>query len=168
MHPETEHPNPVESAVSAGRTPDVCSGLAREHACARLVLDLARFTDSGDYAAALALFSDDAVMDRDGEVFRGIAALRQAYAQRPASRITRHVLSNIVVQLDGTDQAQVSSYVTVYRHMREPGEGGPPYRMPGADVLGEYQDRLVHTAAGWRLVSRITRTVFQFRDSKKG
>ncbi|MCB2002150.1 MAG: nuclear transport factor 2 family protein [Rhodoferax sp.] len=142
--------------------------MAREHACARLILDLARYTDSGDYAAALALFSDDAVMDRDGEIFSGIAALRLAYAQRPAPRITRHVLSNIVVQLEGVDRARASSYVTVYRHMREPGQGDPPYRMPGADVLGEYQDRLVHTAAGWRLVSRITRTVFQFRDSKKG
>ncbi len=142
--------------------------MAREHACAQLILALARFTDSGDYDAALALFCDDAVMDRDGDVVSGIAALRQAYAQRPASRITRHVLSNIVVELDGADQAQVSSYVTVYRHMREPGQDGPPYRMPGADVLGQYQDRLVHTSAGWRLASRITRTIFQFRDSKKG
>lgn len=142
--------------------------VAFEHACARLVLDLARFTDSGDYTAALALFSDDATMDRDGEVFRGIAALRQAYAQRPANRITRHVLSNIVVQRDGADRARVSSYVTVYRHIVDPEHPEPPYRKAGADVLGQYEDRLVHTAGGWRLASRITRTVFQFHDSRKG
>ena len=168
MHPKPAQPNPVAAMASGSNAPDLLSELALEHACARLILDLARFTDDGNYAAALALFTDDATMDRDGEVFSGIAALRQAYAQRPANRITRHVVSNIVVQRDGPAQALVSSHVTVYRHVVDPNHANPPYRLAGADVLGQYQDRLLLTSAGWRLASRTTRTIFQFHDSQKG
>jgi hypothetical protein len=161
MHPESAPSNLAESALPTGEPSELPSKVALEHACARVILALARFTDNGDYAAALALFCDDATMDRDGEVFSGITALRQAYAQRPANRITRHVVSNIVVQLDGTDRARATSYVTVYRHVVDPDHPEPPYRKAGADVLGQYQDALVHTATGWRLASRTTRTIFQ-------
>lgn len=168
MHSNQQPSNPDPSAASAGSAADPLSALAHEHACARLILELARCTDSGDYAGALALFCDDASMDRDGEIFSGIAALRQAYAQRPANRITRHVVSNIVVQFDGTHRASATSYVTVYRHRLDPDHAQPPYRMPGADVVGQYQDRLVRTPSGWRLASRTTRTIFQFADFQKG
>ncbi len=168
MHPNPEQPNPAAPMAFVSNAPDLLSGFALEHACTRLILDLARFTDDGNYDAALALFCDDATMDRDGEVFSGITALRQAYAQRPANRITRHVVSNIVVQRDGAAQALATSYVTVYRHSVDPNHAEPPYRIPGADVLGQYQDRLVLAPAGWRLASRTTRTVFQFRDFQKG
>lgn len=168
MHLKPQQPTPAEPAVFADGASDPLAEVALEHACARVILDLARFTDSGHYADALALFCDDATMDRDGEIFSGIAALRQAYAQRPANRITRHVVSNIVVQLDGPAQACATSYVTVYRHFVDRDHAEPPYQMPGADVLGQYQDRLVRSPAGWRLAARTTRTVFQFRDSQKG
>lgn len=168
MHSKPEQADPADPTPLAGNAAPPSADVALEHACARLILDLARFTDDGNYPSALALFSDDATMDRDGEIFSGIAALRKAYAGRPANRITRHVVSNIVVQLVGSDQARATSYVTVYRHLVDPKHAEPPYQTPGADVLGQYLDHLVRTSAGWRLASRTTRTIFQFRESQKG
>lgn len=135
---------------------------AIERACARLIIALAVHTDRGEYDEALALFADDAVMDRDGERFAGIAALRAAYAARPAGRATCHVLSNILVTVRDDDSAQSSAYVSVYRHRTPDGRPPrPPYPLAGPETIGEYRDRFVRTARGWRLVERITRTLFE-------
>ena len=134
-----------------------------EFACQRVIHELALHTDAGDYERALALFSDDAVMDRDGERFSGIDALRAAYAARPAGRITRHILANTVVRLRGPDDAEAISYVTVYRHTPARPGSDPPFPVSGPDVLGEYRDRFRRTAEGWRLVERITRTILTLK-----
>ena len=136
--------------------------IAVERACLRIVHEMALHTDAASYEDALALFTDDAVMDRDGERFEGIEALRAAYASRPSGRLTRHVLSNTVVRITGPDDAESISYVTVYRYVRTRPDEAPPYQVPGPEVLGEYRDRFRRTAAGWRLSSRITRTLLKF------
>lgn len=132
-----------------------------ERSCAKLIVALAQYTDAGDYEAALGLFDDDAVMDRDGERFVGITSLRAAYAARPANRITCHVLSNIAVEALGTHAAVSRCLVTVYRHHGGDAAPKPPYPLPGPETVGEYRDRFVLTPAGWRLTERITRTLFQ-------
>lgn len=134
-----------------------------EWACQRLIHELALHTDAGDYERALDLFSDDAVMDRDGERFSGMDALRAAYAARPVGRMTRHILANTVVRLTGPDDAEATSYVTVYRHTPARPADGPPFRVSGPDVLGEYRDRFRRTGDGWRLVERVTRTILTFK-----
>lgn len=135
-----------------------------ERICTRLIHELARHTDTADYPAALALYTDDAVMERDGERFAGIEALRAAYAARPPNRLTRHVISNTVVRVAAPDAAEAISYVTVYRHRLSEAGLEPPYLLNGADALGEYHDRFTRTGAGWRLASRITRTILQFKN----
>jgi len=136
--------------------------LQAESACRQVIHELALYTDAGDYARALALFTNDAVMDRDGERFVGIEALQSAYAARPPNRITRHVLANTVVRLLSPEEAEAISYVTVYRHVRSGADDRPPYAMSGPDVLGEYRDRFRRTVAGWRLTARTTRTILSF------
>ncbi len=139
--------------------------LLAESACRQVIHELALHTDAGDYGKALALFTDDATMDRDGERFIGIEALRTAYAARPPNRITRHVLANTVVRLLSAEEAQATSYVTVYRYLRGRADDAPPYEVGGPEVLGEYRDRLRLTQAGWRLTERITRTILSFKKS---
>jgi hypothetical protein len=133
-----------------------------ERACTKVIVALAEYTDAGDYQAALSLFDVKAVMDRDGERFMGIEALRGAYAARPANRVTCHILSNIAIEAVGADAARGRALVTVYRH-RGSGEAlpSPPYPLPGPETIGEYRDRFVRTPSGWRLAERITRTLFQ-------
>ena len=143
--------------------PSLHKSASDEFACQRLIHELALHTDAGDYERALALFCDDATMDRDGECFSGMDALRAAYAARPAGRMTRHILANTVVRLMGPDDAEATSYVTVYRHTPARSGEGPPFRLSGPDVLGEYRDRFRRTADGWRLVERITRTILTFK-----
>lgn len=139
--------------------------LQAESACRQVIHELALFTDAGDYARALSLYTDDAVMDRDGERFVGIEALRGAFAARPPNRITRHVLANTVVRVLDPQGAEAISYVTVYRHVRAGTDDRPPYEMSGPDVLGEYRDRFRRTADGWRMSERITRTILRFKKN---
>ncbi len=133
-----------------------------EESCTRLIIALASCTDRGDYEAALGLFDENAVMDRDGQRFVGIESLRAAYAARPQNRVTCHILSNIEVEVLNPQTAVSRSLVTVYRHH---GSGTtpplPPYPLPGPETIGEYRDRFVLTPSGWRLSERITRTMFQ-------
>lgn len=132
-----------------------------ERTCLRIVHALAFHTDRGEYDLALALFTDDAVMERDGEKFVGIAALRTAYASRPTNRLTRHVISNTLVTSRGHDSAAATSYVTVYRLPLPPTKQAPPYFAAGPDVLGEHHDTFRRTEAGWRLSARLTRTILR-------
>jgi hypothetical protein len=152
-------------AVLMSWSDDARRDLEVERACLRVITELALHTDAGDYARALDLFTDDAVMDRDGERFVGMDELRAAYAARPVLRLTRHVLSNTVVRVIGPDEAESISYVTVYRHRMLRSDEAPPYSLSGADVLGEYRDRFRHTSQGWKLAARITRTVLKFGPS---
>ena len=62
MHPKPAQPNPVAAMASGSNAPDLLSELALEHACARLILDLARFTDDGNYACLL--YTSDAADER--------------------------------------------------------------------------------------------------------
>lgn len=132
-----------------------------ERACTKLIIALADYTDRGDYEAALGLFADDAVMDRDGERFVGIESLRAAYAARPKNRVTCHILANIAVEVRSADVAVSRSKVTVYRHHGGATKSSPPYPLLGPETIGEYQDRFVRTSSGWRFAERITRTIFQ-------
>jgi len=132
-----------------------------ERACRRIVHALALHTDRGEYDLALALFTEDAVMERDGEQFVGMAALRAAYASRPMNRLTRHVISNTLVRSTGPDSAEATSYVTVYRVALPPTKHVPPYPVTGPDVLGEHHDTFRRTEAGWRLSARVTRTILR-------
>ncbi len=100
-------------------------------------------------------------MERDGEQFVGMAALRAAYASRPMNRLTRHVISNTLVRSTGPDSAEATSYVTVYRVALPPTKHVPPYPVTGPDVLGEHHDTFRRTEAGWRLSARVTRTILR-------
>lgn len=151
-----------KNAAAAGQPIRMNASEEIERACEKLILALADYTDRGDYEAALGLFTDDAVMDRDGERFVGIESLRAAYAARPQNRVTCHILSNIAVEASGAQAATSRAMVTVYRH-RGSGNSKPlaPYPLPGPETIGEYRDRFVLTPSRWRFAERITRTMFQ-------
>lgn len=133
-----------------------------ERACEKLIVALADYTDRGEYEAALGLFADDAVMDRDGERFVGIQSLRAAYAARPQNRMTCHILSNIAVEACNAQVATSRALVMVYRHHGS-GDSRPlaPYPLAGPETIGEYRDRFMLTPCGWRFAERVTRTMFR-------
>jgi SnoaL-like domain len=126
-----------------------------ERACSRLVLLAADHADHHRAAEFAALFAADAVLTRpNAEPLHGREAIREAYAQRPAQRITRHIVTNTRVEVLSAVDARASSVVLLWSGSMQddPGPRGRPAQ-PG-QVLGEFEDRFTLTLEGWRIASR--------------
>jgi ketosteroid isomerase-like protein len=130
-------------------------------ACRDTVARAARLVDQQDYEAFAALFTEDGVLQRpNAEPLLGRAAMVAAYRARPATRITRHLLAGTVVDVLSADEALAFSAVLLWVGDRADAEGpsGRPAR--GAQVAGEFEDRLRRGDDGrWRISHRIARFV---------
>ena len=120
--------------------------LARE-ACQRLCLDFAAHADASAAEASAALFVEDGVFDRPGQISQGRETIRAAIAARPAEVWTRHYCSNIRIDLasDGLS-ASGQSYLLLFRGRH----GSADHEI----VRAEYRDTFALTASGWRIQSR--------------
>lgn len=114
---------------------------------------LAHATDRGDLSEYAALLSSDArwVMPGADPVVGSAAIVSAAEARRHAGQVgpgshTRHILSNIVVELDG-DTARTASYWQFLSGT----DATPTTRSSGV-----YSDTFVRTEAGWLFAERIS------------
>lgn len=121
--------------------PDV--RLAAEWQCARLVALYANLNDEGRWAEVAALYTEDGVMVRptapDAPI-TGQAAILAAFEARPPRR-TRHVCSNVVIEVEGPATARGTSAMILYT------PDGPP-------LVGSFHDRFALTPEGWRFAER--------------
>ena len=132
--------------------------------CERVFLQIARLTDHGPHDAIARLFTDDGEFDRDGTVLRGREALLDLYAKRPASLMTRHLVSNIMVRLLSHDHATCHAYATVYRFRGAEGSKPvPPVACDGPESVAEYEDQMVRTDDGWKVSRRVMKTIIQIK-----
>ena len=124
---------------------------------------LARYTYNGDRGRIellAACFAADGVIEYPGTSARGRAAIAAALtsgARNPAITFVRHHITNPLIAIDG-EAATARSYFAVHS------DNGP-------DHSGTYDDRLVHTAEGWRFAHRRVRIDWQadsslFRDMR--
>lgn len=135
-------------------------------ACRELIEQSVRHVDDGDAEAFSRLFTEDAVLVRpSGAVLHGREAIRLSYAARPADRITRHLVTNVVVAVEEQDRARARSSVLLWT-----GSVGTPATAFGrpADarqLVGEFDDQLLRMPDGaWRLQRREARFVLHTPD----
>ena len=128
-------------------------GIVRELECQKALSLLCSALDRGDNAEAAGFFTDDAVIVApNGQELAGPAA-RKFVLGRSAAIITRHLLTNVLVTLDGSERAHAEAYVHVYRvHREEPSK-------PSSQSVGELSVDFRMTDVGWR-VSRYRATPF--------
>lgn len=132
---------------------DEATRTAIERACERLSIAYARHVDLDEHEAFVELFADDAVLVL-GRSFDGKAAIRRSMGRRRADLRSRHVLTNVLVDVVDEDHARGITYLTLYRHIGpESSQPGPiAHARPAA--VGEYLDEFVRTPAGWRFARR--------------
>jgi uncharacterized protein (TIGR02246 family) len=132
-----------------------------ERACTRLVLEAAAANDRHDFAAFASLFAVDGVLYRpSGEPLRGRGAIVESYRARPKSRMTRHVCSNVLVHVESANAARALTYVVLYGADAEiPPDGQFGVACEPRRLIGEFADRFVLTAEGWRIKERRARFV---------
>lgn len=131
--------------------------LLDERDCQRVVLDIQHYNDGQDYDAMAALFTEDAELYRPGSEapLQGRDAILQAYRQRPPERLTCHLCTNQRVDLLDDDRARVATTVLLHAanatDTAHPKEGRP---LQPRELIGEIDDELVRTPAGWRVRRR--------------
>ncbi|WP_343525456.1 nuclear transport factor 2 family protein [Sphingomonas sp.] len=120
-----------------------------EHDCARLVAAYANRNDAADWEGVAALFDEAGRFARPAAPdvwIEGREAILAAYRSRPA-RATRHLCTNIVIDVLSADEATGESAMALY--------------LSPADVkLGTFHDRFVRTVEGWRFAERRGSLIF--------
>ena len=130
-----------------------------ERECTRLCNDFVWSVDMGHYDAFVALFADDGVFDRAGQLSRGHAAIRAFLDARPAGRVTRHTCSNVRVDMTGPTTATGTCSALMFQ---APTAKDAALPLPvSAPAVVDYVDDYVLTDAGWKIKYRKTVIVFQ-------
>jgi len=138
-----------------------------ERACELLSIAYARAVDFRDYDAFVELFADDALLDL-GMQISGKQAIRESMKKRSDEIRSRHVLTNISIEVQDSKHARGVSYLTLYRHVGTESlrtEIPIPTTLPTA--VGHYEDSFVFTAAGWRIKTRTLHVAFRNPSSVK-
>ncbi len=116
-----------------------------------LVANVSRYADGGEISDYVALFTEDACWAMPGaprtgwdDIRAGSEARRAAGETGPGSQ-TRHMVTTIAVQVDGSDVATADSSWMFLVDTAE---------RPTIKLCGTYRDRLVRTPDGWRVAHR--------------
>jgi hypothetical protein len=131
-----------------------------ERECERLVTRYCHYVDHGQAERIAELFTKDGAWRAPGIEMKGHEELRRGFAARQANRgrMSRHVCSNLLVDVIDADTATGVVYLTLYRHDGEEGRRTSP--LEGPEMVGEYRDRFVRTPDGWRIAERSTHVDF--------
>lgn len=115
-----------------------------EWECARLINLYALLNDEMRWEEVAELYAPDGVMTRptapDAPII-GREAILAAFKARPP-RTTRHVCTNIVVDVESPSSARGRSAMLLFTNAE-----GPP-------LIGGFNDRFVMTPDGWRFAER--------------
>jgi len=134
---------------------DALQRLLIQEACRELVLRAAERADAHDPTGLAALFLPDGVLRRPGGgALVGRAAIEQAYAQRPSTRITRHLVTNTLVEVASATEASARSRVMLWAGSTDDADGPQGRPLRGPQLVGEFADRFTLSAEGWRFASR--------------
>ncbi len=138
---------------------DVLSAVERmeiERACERLTYAYVRALDLGDMNAAADCFAAAGSMARPmnpAQVIQGQEAVRASLLTRPKTLLTKHLATNVMIDVESRDAARGLSYLTMIA--TTPPEGAaPPFICSGPVFFGEMQDRFVRENGVWKFLER--------------
>ena len=127
-----------------------------ERACERLVYAYARALDLGQLSAAADFFAENGAMARPmnpSQLIRGREAIRAALLGRPRTLLTKHLASNVIIDVESRDAARGLSCLTMIS--TTPAEGAtPPFTSSGPIYFGEFADRFVSENGAWKFLER--------------
>jgi uncharacterized protein (TIGR02246 family) len=127
-----------------------------ERACERLIIASATCNDQRAWAALAGLYTPDGVVVRpNGQRLEGRATIEAAYAAGPPDRVTRHLCTNMRVDVDDDDRAHATTTVLIVAGRRSDDPDVTFGVIPNErHTIGEFADRFVRTGEGWRIVER--------------
>ncbi|MEU7059346.1 nuclear transport factor 2 family protein [Streptomyces sp. NPDC046197] len=132
---------------------DPLDRLLAERACERVVLDFVHRLDLGEPGSVAELFTEDGTWawPAGERLVTGRGALREYFGSRPADRLSRRLMANVLVTATSPDTATATSYFTTYRvdgHRGGMVPAGPPTQ------VGHYEDTFRRVHDTWLIASR--------------
>ena len=124
--------------------------------CTELIVRYTHFADLGDLRRVPELFTAEGIWATPAEEHKGQSALCERF-QRMADDahamqwVTRHVCSNVLIEVLSAVEATATVYLTLY--MRVGASDGTAANLAPAKI-GQYHDRMVRTTDGWRFAER--------------
>lgn len=137
--------------------------IAIEAACARLSIRFAQCVDHGDASGVAAVFTEDGVFSRAGHDVKGAGEIAAFAGRRMGSRVTRHVCTNIIVDVQSQTAASATTYFTLFEGERKDDTEPLPLQLP--ITVGEYLDQFALTDAGWRIAARKAIAIFRREEA---
>ena len=129
-------------------------------ACTELSIAYARHVDFGEYDRFVELFTEDAVLDA-GFRLEGKEKIRRSMERRSPELRSRHILTNIFVDVISETEATGISYLTLYRHIGPESLTDGTVDFQAASGVGHYTDSFRLTDDGWRIASRSLALAFR-------
>jgi 3-phenylpropionate/cinnamic acid dioxygenase small subunit len=128
--------------------------------CAEISVAFANYVDAFNYDKLVTLFTKDGVLDRRGvDMVEGVDAIKKTMNARDPMVRTRHVCTNILVDVQSKSRASGVTYFTLFRGRQSDSEQTLP--LDGPAFVGEYHDEFHFTPQGWKIARRNVRLVFQ-------
>lgn len=127
-----------------------------ERTCERIVYAYSRALDLGDMSAAADCFAENGSMARPmapDQVIQGRETIRAALMSRPKTLLTKHLATNVMIDVESRDEARGISYLTMIS-TTPPGDAMAPHASQGPVYFGEFKDRYVRENGLWKLQER--------------
>jgi len=140
-----------------------------ERSCERLIMEYSRLVDFGEAASVADLFTEDARWQGTDLLLDGREEIRAWFVKREgvARRVSRHVFTNVMIDVVSPTEATALSYMINFRHDREEGDDSLPVVMEEPKWLADVRDSFRLTEAGWRFSSRTVEPAFMRRRKKR-
>jgi hypothetical protein len=137
-----------------------------ERACERIVHAYSRALDLGDMSAAADFFAENGSMARPmapTQVIQGRESIRAALLTRPKTLLTKHLATNVMIDVVSRDEARGLSYLTMIS--TTPGDAVAPFNSAGPMYFGEFKDRFVREGGEWKFLERRGSIQMKFHQS---
>ena len=137
-------------------TPSPAERIEIERACERIVYAYSRALDMGDMSAAADFFAENGSMARPmapEQVIRGRETIRAALLTRPKTLLTKHLVTNVMIDVVSRNEARGLSYLTMIS-TTPAGDAVAPYVSAGPVYFGEFKDRFLREGGEWRFLER--------------
>jgi hypothetical protein len=141
-----------------------------ERACERLVHAYSRALDLGDLSGAADFFAENGAMSRPmtpDQVIEGRERIRTSLLTRPKTLLTRHLATNVMVEVESRDAAHGISYLTMIAVTPQASDR-PPFLSPGPIYFGEFKDRFVREGGAWKFLERRGSIQIKFSGAPSG
>jgi SnoaL-like domain len=141
-----------------------------ERACERLIFAYTRTLDLGDSGGAADFFAEQGSLSRPmapDQVIQGREAIRASLLTRPKTLLTKHLTTNVLIDVESPESASGISYLTMIATMPAAGAAAP-HLSPGPLYFGEFKDRFVLEGGIWKFSERRGSIQLKFAGAPAG